>query len=305
MAEPIWCIMPVLAAPDLTEAAVSDILGQSVPTRLLVVNQGVDDAFRERLERLAEQDERIFLWHHVPPLPSLSSTWNTALNFVWSTPGAEVALVVNNDVRLLPRTVEILAEALHLTDALFVSAVGVDEAGFKEAEEVKDLQPILSGPGRGGPDFSCFLISLACHIPFRFDEHFVPAFCEDLDYHRRLMLAGAGQRIFSINVPYLHYASQTLKTLPQKAADDVRRRIEQGSRAYYAKKWGGPVNQETYWAPFDLVEDYPNKIYLSHLVDPRTTTLFDYERRYWSGQDARATEPAGRPDPSFDVDPRD
>jgi hypothetical protein len=75
--------------------------------------------------------------------------------------------------------------------------------------------------------------------------------CEDLDYHRRLMLAGEGARIFSVNLPYLHYASATLKALPEQDAVRIRQQIEQVSRAYYARKWGGPVNHETYWYPFD------------------------------------------------------
>ncbi len=102
---------------------------------------------------------------------------------------------------------------------------------------------------KGGPDFSCFLISRACHWKYAFDENFVPAFCEDLDYHRRLMLAGDGHKIFSVNVPYLHYASQTLKTSTPEARAAIERRIGQ-SRAYYERKWGGPVNAEIFWAPF-------------------------------------------------------
>jgi hypothetical protein len=236
MSEPIWCVMPILAGPEMTEAAIGDLLVQSIPTRLLLINQGVDDAFRDRLERLAEQEPaRIFLWSHQPPLPSLSASWNRALDFVWGT-GGEVALVVNNDVRLHAETVEILS----LIDALFVSAVGVTAEQFAEASHTAGVDQ------KGGPDFSCFLIHRACHERFRFDEQFIPAFCEDLDYHRRLMLAGEGQRIFSVNLPYLHLASQTLKELPEKEAARIRQQIESQSRTYYASCWGGPVNHERF-----------------------------------------------------------
>lgn len=276
--EPIWCIMPILAAPEMTEAAIGDLLAQSVPTRLLLVNQGVDDAFRDRLEWLAEQEpERIFLWNHQPSLPSLSATWNRALDFVWGT-GDEVALVVNNDVRLHRDTVLVLCSELRRKDALFVSAVGVREDQFDSLVPAN----FSESDAYGGPDFSCFLISYACHQQFRFDERFIPAFCEDLDYHRRLMLAGEGQRIFSVNLPYLHYASQTLKALPGGEAERIRAQIDRQSRAYYAEKWGGPVNAETFWTAFDR-DDFPDKIYLSHVADPRTPTLFDYERQRWNG----------------------
>jgi hypothetical protein len=252
MTDPIWCVMPVLAGPAMTEAAIADLLAQSVPTRILVINQGVDDEFRDRLERLAEQDERIFVWHHQPPLPSLSASWNLALDTVWHS-GGDVALVVNNDVRLAPQTIEVLQLALRYAQALFVSAVGVTVGEF---EEFLRKRPGLPDPPdllahTGGPDFSCFLISRDCHRQHRFDEHFIPAFCEDLDYHRRLMLAKQGSRIFSVNLPYLHLASQTLKLLPAPEAERIRGAIEHQSRAYYAKKWGGPVNLETYVIPFN------------------------------------------------------
>jgi hypothetical protein len=247
MTDPVWCVMPVLAGPEMTEAALSDLLAQSVPVRVLIINQGVDDAFRDRLERLAEQDHRIFVWHHQPPLPSLSASWNLALDTIWHS-GGKVALVVNNDVRLRPEMIAVLHDELVRQDALFVSAVGVAEADWRPGT-VWDPRPLSD---HGGPDFSCFMISRTCHQNYRFDERFIPAFCEDLDYHRRLLLGGDGSRIFSVNLPYLHLASQTLKGgyLPEAEVARIQRAIETQSRAYYAKKWGGPVNEERLQAPF-------------------------------------------------------
>jgi hypothetical protein len=249
-----WIVMPVMAGPEMTLDAISDCLAQSVPTKILIVNQGVDTAFRQQLERLAEEyPEQIFLWSHEPTLLSLSATWNRALDFVWQIGGAE-ALVINNDVRLRPATLEWLIKILHLYKALFVTAVAVTKEQYDSAEGLifpvdPDAElPVLS---KGGPDFSCYLISKACHEQFRFDEQFIPAYCEDLDYHRRLMLAGLGDKIFSVNLPYLHLAAGTLKTLDAPARMRVDRLIESGSRAHYRAKWGGPVNQETFYVPFD------------------------------------------------------
>lgn len=252
--------MPVLAHPEYTRAAIADVLAQTVPVRLLLINQGVDDAFREELERMAEYDDaRIFLWSHQPSLPSLSATWNRALDFVWACGGTE-ALVVNNDVRLSTSTIHHLRGVLQAQDALFVSCVGWDEAHwmdtmFKDREAAMALDAGAGWISRGGPDFSCFLISKAMHARFRFDENFVPAFGEDCDMHRRLMLAGEGSRIFSIALPYLHYASATLKTVDPKTRDQINRAIEQGTRAYYQKKWGGSVNGERFVLPFHQTED--------------------------------------------------
>jgi GT2 family glycosyltransferase len=260
---PIWCIMPVLGARDYTVTAIADLLAQTLPVKILVVNQGVDDDFRDELERIAEaHPERVFVWHHVPPLPSLAATWNRALDFVWAV-GGEVALVVNNDVRVPRQLVEILAKVQRRTDALFVSAVGVREPDYQPAriytaDEIARLTwaddegcgyPVAPG----GPDFSCFLIAFACHDNYRFDEGFVPAYCEDLDYHRRVLLAGAGHRIFSVNIPYLHYASGTLKAMDPARKAAIEAAITRGSRARYQAKWGGPVNQETLVHPFGAV----------------------------------------------------
>lgn len=253
-----WAIMPVLSEP-YTDQAIVDVLRQTVEPNLLIINQGVDTPYREHLERCVEaQPDRLFLWSHVPPLPSLAATWNRGLQFVWET-GAEEALVVNNDVRLDPRTMEILSAVLTWPKehALFVTAVGVTEAQFAaRPDPLFDLKaddnPL--GPsmplGKGGPDFSCFLISKAAHEQYPFDENFVPAYCEDLDTHRRYMLGGDGDKIFSVNLPYLHYASGTLKALDDEKRVALQRRIGQ-SRAYYEQKWGGPVNQERYTIPFD------------------------------------------------------
>jgi len=283
--QPVWVIMPVRAHRAYTIAAISDVLGQTTPVSLLVVNQGVDDDFREELERTAEHSGsgllqpgyEVMLWSHQPPLPSLGGTWNRALDCAWEA-GAEVALVVNNDVRLHRDTVITLRTILEEAGALCVSAVGVTEGQFYPESEISTL----ADTPRGGPDFSCFLISEACHQRFRFDEGFVPAFCEDLDYHRRLMLAGEGNRIFSVNLPYLHYASATLRSLDPVEADRVRSQIERVSRAYYAKKWGGPVNQETRWTAFGLVlqEDRPDPAMQALVDQPTTPKLQAYVQQH-------------------------
>jgi GT2 family glycosyltransferase len=292
MTDPIWVVMPVLAGPEMTEAAISDVLAQSVPTKLLIINQGVDDPFRERLERIAEQNSaRVFVWHHTPPLPSLAASWNLGLELAWQSLG-KVALVVNNDVRIHHETVAALATVMLANEALFVSGVGVTQEDYARTYEERDqsyagativghLSPFIQGLitptdrttiEKGGPDFSCFLISRECHQAFPFDENFVPAFCEDLDYHRRLMLAGEGIRIFSVNVPYLHFASQTLKQVSAPEAERIRGAIEHQSRAYYARKWGGPVNAETFYTPFDRQPDDVSDRFRSN-VGPTTPDL--------------------------------
>jgi hypothetical protein len=244
--DPIWCIMPVVNNWEMTQQAVYDLLGQSVPTRLLIVAQGVDEALRESLERLSERHaERVLCWFWDPKMPSLSGLWNRALQFVWACGGTE-ALVVNNDVRLRLATLETLHECLERAGALFVSAVGVTAEDYAKGDDQR--APYYDGllAARGGPDFSCFLISKACHEKYRFDENHIPAFAEDLTYHREMMLGGDGPRIFSVNLPYLHYASQSLKAMTPEERERTEHQINSISRAYFERVWGGPVNHERY-----------------------------------------------------------
>ena len=105
---------------------------------------------------------------------------------------------------------------------------------------------------RGGPDFSCFLITKACHDAEPFDERFIPAYCEDNDYHRRLMLSGNGARIFSVNLPYLHYGAATVNADPDPAKLAAWAKRIETARAHYRAKWGGEVNHERYLVPFVL-----------------------------------------------------
>lgn len=241
-----WAIVPYRNNLDQTRQTVRDLLAQTLPSQILLIDQGAGDPLADL------QDPRVFRCRHAPPLPSLSAVWNWALALVWESGGTE-ALVVNNDVRLHPRTYEFLLEVQSVTRAFFVSAVGVTEAQFDGIIQDPYFEASLRHDPlqKGGPDFSCFLLTKACHDQYPFDEAFRPAYCEDLDYHRRLLLAGDGDKIFSVNLPYLHYASGTLKAMDAEARALLESDICSGSRAYYRQKWGGDVNQELYSRPFD------------------------------------------------------
>lgn len=252
--QPTWVIMPFRNSPEMTLIAVGDALAQTVPTRVLLVDQGASQADREVIDRFIEQreDHRVLCWHFLPMLPSLSMVWNRGLAFVWEL-GGEEALVVNNDVRLHRQTVEVLRRTLAAEEALFVSCVGVRDGQFDPDCRYDPIAGTKEGwltSSKGGPDYSCFLIAHAGHWTYPFDEGFIPAFREDLDSHRRYMLGGDGAKIFSVNVPFLHYASGTLKAYsPEERAKFNTANL--ANRAYYQHKWGGDVNEETYTVAFD------------------------------------------------------
>lgn len=247
--EPTWVVMPFIDLwHEFTLQAAVDVLSQTAPCRLLLVDNGSGEEDRRAADEWLQSrgswdDHRALIWHHDPPLPTLDATWNRALEAAWEA-GAERALVVNNDVRLPPELLALLEQAMTETGALFVSAVNVGEEGFGKwkREHVQGNELKIDWGSRGGPDYSCFLISKECHQRFPFDPQFT--YCGDLDHHRRLMLAGEGKRIFGVCVPYLHFASRTVVRHPKLAlAADEHRRL-------YREKWGGDVNQERWASPY-------------------------------------------------------
>jgi hypothetical protein len=236
-----WAIMPWVNQVPMTLQAVEDLLAQSLPTRVLLIGQGTSKEDREAVDQWVDRrgDHRVLCWSWNPGVPSLSACWNRALAFVWEL-GGEEALVVNNDVRLHRDTCAILLDELRHRTALFVSAVGVKEDQFATwGGKFREDSPT------GGPDFSCFLISRKGHERYPFDESLMPAFTEDCCCHREYMLGGDGARIFSVNLPYLHYASQTIKHY----TSEQRQRFDKqyaGVVARYTQLWGGRPNEETY-----------------------------------------------------------
>lgn len=248
-----WVVMPFVDLwEEFTRAAAGDVLGQTAPTRLLLVSNGsigeTVAAQRWLAERGSHLDRSAMLWYFAPML-TLSQVWNRALEMVWKG-GGERALVVNNDLRLPRQLLEHLHRAMDETGALFTSAINVmDASRFGKGDWASNAEEWVGGElpfpdlsSRGGPDYSCFLISRECHERFPFDDRFT--YCNDLDHHRRVMLAGEGRRIFSVCVPYLHFASQTIRRRPELA------KVADQHRAIYAEKWGGGVNAETFLEPY-------------------------------------------------------
>lgn len=80
-----------------------------------------------------------------------------------------------------------------------------------------------------------------------FDERFWPAYHEDIDYMRRVKLAGLTEA--RVAAPPHHEVSATLKGLSRHSVQFIHDGAER-NRLYYEQKWGGPAGAETFTTPF-------------------------------------------------------
>lgn len=81
-----------------------------------------------------------------------------------------------------------------------------------------------------------------------FDENFHPAYDEDLDWHRRALLAGSKR----VDPPFTgtHVGSATIRS--DQALRQQNGATHAANDAYYARKWGGAkLGGETYSTPFN------------------------------------------------------
>ncbi len=268
---PNWIVIPFLDEWEMTKQTLLDCLRMRVggrrPNVMLVDNGSTPEStgqavlFTQACNDLIPDVDVLLIGNPAPGIP-LNHAWNIALWQIWEF-GGEQALVVNNDVELHEDTFaglhSVMRRPLSLpaesptnfsTWPLLISGIGVTPEQFIHAEQC--ISAVMGYPGNhGGPDFSCFLITRECHAKYPFDPRFT--FAGDWDYHRRLIVGGDGDRIFGVNVPYLHLGngSQTLKRLRERDPERAQLIADTADqhRALYAEKWGGTFGQETLTVP--------------------------------------------------------
>lgn len=188
-------------------------------------------------------------WHVVHRPVSVAAGWNAGLRAAFAS-GADYALVLNDDVALAPETVDQLVhhfERDRAQDDSLLLCSGIDvrhrPQGTPPPAEGVPPPPRL-GPGSpatdGIPDFACWLCDrrLLNRVGY-LDEHFAPAYIEDLDLHCRILKAG-GRAVRYRDAAFWHVGGQSR---PPDAAAISDRNI-----ARFQRKWGaGP-----WYRPEDL-----------------------------------------------------
>jgi O-antigen biosynthesis protein len=228
-----WILMPTLNCRALTERALATCQTQDVPTKIMVIDSASDDGTQEWLR----SQPGIFAMISKPRTAGVSHVWNEGLRYLFDIEGAESVLVINSDVELRPDTLRLL-----LADGSpFVTAVGSSTAGT----QYPGGTPTMAR--RPHPDFSCFLIRRECWERVgRFDES-MSIYCSDLDYHIRMYQAGVDA--FCIDLPFLHYASGTLKNADDAERERICAQAER-DRQTFTKKWGVSPGTAEYYELF-------------------------------------------------------
>lgn len=179
----------------------------------------------------------------------VAASWNEGLTHAFDS-NCDFALVINDDVVLSPWTIDSQVE--YLIDQDKIDADVRMTTGHAVGNEGNDRQmlnwpePPGEAPFVRGADFACFMMGpeLFNEIGL-FDENFKPAYFEDNDYHRRLLLAGYKAEIVT-TAPYLHYGSRT-----QKESGVVNSYQFEILKQYYKNKWGGAPGAEIYATPYN------------------------------------------------------
>lgn len=181
----------------------------------------------------------------------VAAAWNEGIQRAWDE-RCDYVLIINDDVILSRWTIDNQVAVLEMQESKesgLVLTTGwattpPDPANPASMMDYGD--PPMEAAWVPGADFACFMINKVCwQVVGRFDEKFHPAYFEDNDYHRRVLMNNMTARIVP-QAPYFHYGSQTQR----KAGVVAPQQFEQNKK-YYQDKWGGVPGAEIYAVPFN------------------------------------------------------
>ena len=189
-------------------------------------------ALEEKLKSFAvTNDVRLYLYYENR---GLSRSWNEGIHQSMQD-GCELTCVLNDDLHFVPGGFDAFVSHLREVSDWSLGFIRGLESGGPSAGQV-----LLQG-------MACFAISQKCVDAIGyFDETFVPAYYEDIDYLRRMRLAGCRKTI-APGVLGEHLRMTTIRSNPELQASmgDWHGRNE----AYYVRKWG-PHQHEHFDTPF-------------------------------------------------------
>lgn len=168
--------------------------------------------------------------------------------------GADLILICNDDILFAKHTIDALVEEFEQQPGEVIMMTAVNVAGScPTPETIFDFARQESNLAEH-PDFSCFMVRPDFQEKIgTFDENIWPAYFEDNDTHRRIILSGY-KALCTSGAAYYHHGSKTIQNLP---ADNVVNENFARNEAYFTQKWGGGPGHEQYDHPFN---DPNNKV---------------------------------------------
>ena len=209
----------------------SALAGTRKPDMIVVLDNSGNGALTTYLKQHAAAIYELSNLHilHAPENLGVAGGWNALLHHVAQQNDNGYALVVNDDIELLPDTLERFA-AFHTTDLM---AVG------DGVQAVNAFSMYLTNPRK--------LFSTVGP----FDQTIWPAYYEDGDMHWRMRLQGYDlYRVTDCGAVHNEGGSATIKSY---TLEERQRHDHQFTRntEYYTLKWGGTPGYEQYVTPFN------------------------------------------------------
>lgn len=199
---------------------------------------GPNAAFGKRLGGLVEKIGGTF--HPYGVNRGVARSWNEGIHAAMQKK-ADLILLLNDDLFFYPggfdAFVDFSAQAIAEDPTVGIVCVNGRETGGAANGTVRSQ------------DFACCALTPAViESVGYFDENFRIAYCEDVDYFRRLVLAGF-RRALDERVLVEHMRSQTVRSNPAIAMEYES--LFGLNRAYFARKWGGDLGDAVFARPFD------------------------------------------------------
>lgn len=183
----------------------------------------------------------------VPVLPLPVNNWdhNTGCAGGWNrgidmavAAGCTHAIICNDDTEFEPGTIMKLVEAIDDGAGFVVSAIN-------RRDQKEDLPYEI----RPGCDYSCFMLKPQEFFDTvgRFDENLYPAYFEDNDMERRIILSG-NRPVHRTDAMHFHRGSETQNF---GGGTVVTSEMFERNREYYIRKWGDSPTWERWDTPFN------------------------------------------------------
>jgi hypothetical protein len=180
----------------------------------------------------------IYTFNQAPEeIKVLHSTGSQSVSQAWNRGIEEGAKALCHYVLVINADIVIKRDAI---DRLVDFAETHPEAVLWTMTECRDLASLETCPEDEGfeecPNFSCFMVkSDFFRRVGKFDENFIPAYCEDGDMHARIELAGLKAYSYG-GAKFYHFGSKTIKSdleLLNKNAQTYPK-----CQLYFLEKWG-------------------------------------------------------------------